>query len=66
MEDFWRPIIKEESLPHISSYAAVTYCCKRPLNCCIRSNAAVWEPMHLTPVAKGYCSGLEMQLQRFG
>ena len=22
--------------------------------------------MHLTPVAKGYCSGLEMQLQRFG
>ena len=50
------------TLPHISSYAAVTYCCKRPLNCCIRSNAAVWEPMHLTPVAKGYCNGLEMQL----
>ena len=56
---------REKTLPYISSYSAVTYRCKRPLNCCIRSNAVVWEPMHLTPVAKGYCSGLEMQLQRF-
>ena len=50
LDDF---ILIDFTLPHISSYATVTYRYKRPLNCCIRSNATVWEPMHLNPLQKG-------------
>ena len=54
----------KKSLPNISSYAAVPNRCTRPRHHCIRSNTSVWEPMHLTPVAIGFCSGLAMQMQQ--